>query len=104
MIANLRLILEVEVQAGNQSAAKYSAPGLWTLLERIPRAHWPAFIRGDSDWGTDGVMTEAEQRNIHYLFKLRKSKNVKKLILSNHCQPGWISTHPGWEALETELT
>ncbi len=103
MIANLRLILEVEVQAGNQSAAKYSAPGLWALLERIPRVHWPAFIRGDSDWGSDGIMTEAEQRNIHYLFKLRQSKNVKKLILSNHCRPGWISTQPGWEALETEL-
>jgi len=28
MIANLRLILDVEVQAGNQSASCYSAPGL----------------------------------------------------------------------------
>ena len=103
MIANLRLILEVEVQAGNQSAAMYSAPGLWALLDRIPRAHWPAFIRGDCDWGNDPIMTEAEQRGIPYLFKQRQSKNVKKLILSNHCQPGWVSTHPGWEALETEL-
>jgi hypothetical protein len=25
------------------------------------------------------------------------------LILSSHCRPSWISTHPGWEALETEL-
>ena len=49
MIANLRLILEVEVQAGNQSVVMYSAPGLWALLDRIPRAHWPAFIRGDCD-------------------------------------------------------
>jgi hypothetical protein len=30
MLANLRLVLEVEVQAGNQHAAKHSAPGLWT--------------------------------------------------------------------------
>jgi hypothetical protein len=28
MLANLRLVLEVEVQAGNQHAAKHSAPGL----------------------------------------------------------------------------
>src|SRR5438270_5945627 len=33
MLANLRLVLEVEVQAGNQHAAKHSAPGLWTLLD-----------------------------------------------------------------------
>jgi hypothetical protein len=32
MIANVRLILDVEVQAGNQSASCYSAPGLWALL------------------------------------------------------------------------
>ena len=74
MIANLRLILEVEVQAGNQSASSYSAPGLWSLLDRIPQEHRPAFIRGDCDWGNDAVMTEAEQRGIDYLFKLRQSK------------------------------
>jgi len=45
LMANLRLVLEVEVQAGNQSASAYSASGLWALLERIPRANWPAFIR-----------------------------------------------------------
>ena len=33
ILANLRLVLEVEVQAGNQHAAKHSAPGLWTLLD-----------------------------------------------------------------------
>jgi len=26
------------------------------LLDRIPRAHWPAFIRGDSDWGSDTII------------------------------------------------
>src|SRR5512135_1897144 len=36
-IAELRLILEVEVQAGNQHASKHSAPGLWALLARIDR-------------------------------------------------------------------
>ena len=36
-IANLRLILDVEVQAGNEMAASYTAPCLWSLLDRIPR-------------------------------------------------------------------
>jgi len=103
MIANLRLILDVEVQAGNQSSSAYSAPGLWALLQRIPHANWPAFIRGDSDWGSDAIMTEAEQLGIDYLFKLRQSANVKKLILQKHCESGWQRTHDGWEALSTEL-
>jgi hypothetical protein len=103
MIANLRLILDVEVQAGNQSASSYSAPGLWSLLERIPKEHWPRFIRGDCDWGNEGIMTEAEHRGMDYLFKLRQSKNVKKLIWENHCKPGWTQTVEGWEALSTEL-
>ena len=104
MIANLRLILDVEVQAGNQSASSYSALQVYgRLLDRIPKAHWPRFIRGDCDWGNDGIMTEAEQRGIDYLFKLRQSKNVKKLILENHCKPGWQRTAEGWEALSTEL-
>jgi len=103
MVANLRLVMEVEVQAGDQSASTYSAPGLWALLERIPRNNWPTFIRGDSDWGNDTVMTEAEQRGIDYLFKLKKSPFVKKLILRHHCQSGWQKTHHGFEALSTEL-
>jgi len=70
MIASVSLILGVEVQAGNRSSSAYTATGLWVLLERIPRAHWPAFIRGDSDWGRDTIMTEAEQRGVDYLFKL----------------------------------
>jgi hypothetical protein len=48
-------------------------------------------------------MTEAEERGIDYLFKLRQSKNVKKLIMENHCQTGWEKTVEGWEARSTEL-
>jgi len=55
-IANLRLVLDVEVQAGNQTASKYSSPGLWELLGRLPQAHWPVAIRGDRDWGTQPNM------------------------------------------------
>jgi hypothetical protein len=103
MIANLRLILDVEVQAGNQSASRYSAPGLWALLERLPKTHWPQFIRGDCDWGSDDIMTEAEQRGMDYLFKLRQSPYVKNLILESHCKSGWEQTSEGWEALSSEL-
>jgi len=103
MIANLRLVLDVEVQAGNRSASSHSAPGLWELLDRLPRDCWPNFIRGDCDWGVDDVMTTAEEMGVPYLFKLRKSKNVKALINKAHCQGGWSYATAGWEALESEL-
>src|SRR6202171_2299173 len=51
LIANLRLVLDVEVHDGNQTAAKHGAPGLWALLDRLGRDCWPALLRGDTRWG-----------------------------------------------------
>ncbi|MFT5084118.1 MAG: hypothetical protein ACI9Y1_002170 [Lentisphaeria bacterium] len=73
MIANLRLVLEVEVQAGTDTSASYSSPGLWELLDRIPRPLWPQYIRGDSDWGTEDVMAMAEDKEVDYLFNTSRS-------------------------------
>jgi hypothetical protein len=70
--------LDVEVQAGTQSASKYSSPGLWELLGRIPPTQWPTRIRGDRDWGAPANMPRAEQEGIDYLFKLRMTANGKK--------------------------
>lgn len=103
MMANLRLVLDVEVQPGTETAACYSAPGLWELLERLPRHAWPQFIRGDCDWGVDDVMRECEARGLRYLFKLRKSKYVKALIHKHHCQGQWSYITAGWEAREDML-
>jgi hypothetical protein len=80
MLANLRLVLEVEVQAGNQHAAKHSAPGLWTLLDRLGPQCAPWLLRGDRDWGNEGVMSETERRGQAYLFKLRLTKRVKRML------------------------
>jgi len=38
MIANLRLVLEVEVQAGDQSQSAHSLPGLIAILKNLPLA------------------------------------------------------------------
>ena len=103
MIANLRLILDVEVQAGNRSASKHSSPGLWALLERIGRANWPAFIRGDRDWGTQGNMARAEQEGIDYLFKLRMTKGVKKLMERLMRGADWQDAGQGWQGAESRL-
>ena len=38
------------------------------------------FLRGDSHWGAEKAMMGAEERKLGYLFKLKQSANVKKLI------------------------
>jgi hypothetical protein len=88
-IAGLRLVLDVDVSPGSQHASRHAAPGLWGLLDRIPRDCWPAFLRGDSGFGTEAIMSEAEQRGLPYLFKLRLTANVKKLIKKTFSKSGW---------------
>ena len=103
MIANLRLVLEVDVQAGNQSASSYSAPGLMDLLNRLEPSHKPQFVRGDCDWGSDAVMSDLEAIDMDYLFKLKRSSNVKKLINKHHFQSGWKRFKGNWQAVESRL-
>jgi hypothetical protein len=63
-IAAIRLIVEVEVQAGNHTASQYAQPGLWAWLDARPREQWPRLLRGDISWGTERMMQEAEQRDL----------------------------------------
>ncbi len=37
-MAELRLVLEVEVASGKEHTAKHAAPGLWALLDRLGAA------------------------------------------------------------------
>ena len=103
MMANLRLVLDVEVQAGNQSSSTYSAPGLLALLDRLPSPCRPAFVRGDCDWGSGTIMEELEEKGMPYLFKLKKSQNVKRLIVKHHGLGEWRIFKAGWEAKEDKL-
>ena len=96
-IAGLRLVLDVDVAPGSEHASKHAAPGLWRLLDRIPRDCWPAFLRGDSGFGTEAIMSEAEQRGLPYLFKLRLTANVKKLIKKTFSKSDWTSAGQGWQ-------
>ncbi len=104
MIANLRLILETEVKAGNQSHSNYSLPGLMTLLTELNPAQRPYCVRGDMGWGTDSAMTELENINQHFLFKLRKSPKVVQLIHQHHIRGEWINLQSGWQAKEAQVT
>lgn len=103
MMANLKLILDVEVQPGDKGNSKHSLPGLMDLLNRLPRECWPEFVRGDCDWGSDRVMTELEQAGCGYLFKIKKTPNTKKAIHHAHCSGGWKRYDRHWEGKESEL-
>jgi len=103
IIANLRLVIDVEVQPGNQTAASYAQPRLWSFLDSLPKAAWPAFVRGDCAWGNETAMREAEERGLAYLFKLKQSPNVKRLVEEVFMRADWAPAGQGWEGVNAEL-
>ena len=103
VLAGLRLVMGVETAAGNEHTGAHSAPGLWALLDRLPRDQWPALLRGDSGIASESTMREAEHRGIAYLFKLRLTKNVKKLIERTFAKGGWHEAGQGWQGRHEEL-
>jgi hypothetical protein len=96
-MAGLRLVLDTDVAAGNEHSSNHAAPGLWTLLDRLGLECQPALLRGDSGFGTEAVMREAEQRGLPYLFKLRLTANVKRLIKRAFAKDDWRDAGQGWE-------
>ena len=102
-IGNLRLVMDVEVQAGNQTASSFAQPELWSLLDGLPKSSYPAFLRGDCGWGNERAMEGAEQRQIPYLFKLKQTANVKKLIVKLLGNEQWVDAGQKWQGLDAEL-
>lgn len=102
-VAQLRLVLEVEVQPGNQTASSYAQPGLWEFLDALPTKCRPALLRGDINWGTERMMQQAEQRQLAYLFKLRQTRGVKRLLERLFRSEDWEALGQGWQGLSTEL-
>ena len=101
--ANIRLVLDVEVQAGNQTASSHAQPELWKFINSLPLEARPAFLRGDCGWGTERMMVEAEEQKIPYLFKLKQTSKVKKLIQQAFSRQDWTEAGQGWKGVEAEL-
>jgi hypothetical protein len=102
LLANLRLVLDVEVQPGNEHTSKHGAPGLWALLDRLGRDCCPTLLRGDAGWGNQGIMGTAEQRGLPYLFRLRMTVNVRKAVQRSLNGP-WSTAGHGWEGQSVNL-
>ena len=104
-IGSLRLVLDAEVRAGNETAGRYSHEGLWDILDkRLPRHLHPAVIRGDIGFGNEDTMSGCESRQLKYLFKLRQSVNVKNLVEQlEKSHELWQDAGEGWQGYETKL-
>ena len=103
-MANTRMALGVEVEAGDKHTGKHVSVGLWKLLDTMPRELWPVFIRGDVSFGSEAIMYEAEERQLHYLTKLRLTSNVKKLINRLIAKGEWVDAGQGFKGAEATLS
>ena len=102
-VANIRMVLDMEVQAGNQTAPLYAQPELWAFVDGLAERDRPVFIRGDCHWGAEKTMVEAEERKLGYLFKLKQSPKVKKLIGQVFRQQEWVDAGQGWQGRQDVL-
>jgi hypothetical protein len=99
----LRLVLDVEVSGGKSHTSSHALPGLARLLDELPPEHRPFLVRGDCGFGNDTVLREMESRKQRYLFKLKQSKNVRRLLARQFQRHDWIEAGQGWEAVEDEV-
>lgn len=102
-MAGLRLVLGVDVEAGNQSHSNTTLPGLLTLIDRLPSHQRPYCVRGDAGFGNDAVMTGLEEHHMPYRLKLRATQNVKRFVEKVFWHQGWADAGEGFEGREGEL-
>src|SRR5437773_8528518 len=102
-MADLRVVLGVDVQPGDEHTPKHGQAGLWLLLHRLGRSRWPALLRGDVAWGVEPVMARAEQEGLAYLFRLRMTANVKRALTKMMAERDWTAAGHGWQGKETTL-
>jgi hypothetical protein len=103
-IANMRLVLDAEVQHGKAHAARHSMPRLKAILSGLAPEQRPRMVRGDNAFGVDPVMVELEEMEQPYLFKLRQTSGVKRLIERLWSRSDWLDAGDGYQAAESTLS
>ena len=99
-----KLVVNVDVQAGNQTASLYSQDALWGWLGARDRKYWPVLVRGDCGHGNEAMMAGCEKRKQAYLFKLKQTPGVKRLVETLNKKAGtWKPAGQGWEGMEEQL-
>ena len=105
-VGSLRLVLDVVVAPGNKSSSADTRPGLGAVLDRLQPEQMPALVRGDCGFGNEPFIRELEDRGQAYLFKLRQTKGVQRLLERQRERTDWTQPGPsdqGWSAVEDSL-
>jgi len=102
-VSGLRLMLGVDVLAGNESHANHTLPGLVKLLDSLPENKRPMLVRGDAGLAGEPLLYALEERGQNYLFKLRLTTNVKRYIEKLFWEKDWQKAGQGWEGKDGEL-
>jgi hypothetical protein len=103
LLSNLRLVLRVDVLAGDQHNVKHATGGLWELLDQLGPGRRPWLLRGDKSWGIEAVMARAEQEGQAYLFRLRVTQNIKRALQKATAATDWADAGQGWQGKEVSL-
>jgi hypothetical protein len=94
----------VEVLSGKEHAARHGLPGLWQMLDKLPRTQWPTLLRGDCSYSHEVLLSQAEARELPCLLKLRQTPVVKTLIKQAlRSGAAWRPSGEGWEAMAASL-
>ena len=102
LIANLRLVLGVDVTPGNETDSPHRLPGLLEILDDLPCGA-PILVRGDRGYGNELVMSALEERGQDYLLKLPMRKWAKELVAKLSTESGWSDAGKGWYGQSSEL-
>ena len=96
-MSNMRLVLQAHVQSGKSHSSAHTLPGLIDLLSTLRPEQRPKLVRGDCAFGNEKMMCELEECEQSYLFKLKQSANVKRLVQRQWRQSCWRDVGQGWE-------
>ena len=103
LLANLRLVLGVDVTLGNESNSTHSLSGLLEILDDLPPEMRPHLVRGDAGYGNDSMMSSLEKRGQDYLLKLPMTKRAKELVAKLSTETGWKDVGQGWYGTSSHL-
>ena len=104
-VGNLRLVLDVQLSPGKKHTSGHARPALARLLDELG-SQAPALVRGDCGYGNEDILNECEQRQQPYLFRLRQTQNIKRLIQRLFNRQDWSAAteaSQGWQAIEDRI-
>jgi hypothetical protein len=87
VLAEGKLALYVDTQAGNQSASECALPALWGWLDARDRKLWPRLIRGDIAHANEKIMARVRKSGVCHRCSSRARRRMWRGRL-----PGWPGT------------